>query len=147
MSGPCSCQTRCVFIARCTKQNDIYKDIARVSEPHRRDAEGAVIPEGSICKISAGGKSILLSLRGDQENNNPTICLDEITRAVLKVKPNDQADFTFRQVRWLGQFLWAWKASDPAYRIAARLGLLSLILGLIGLVLGGIGLYITLCSS
>lgn len=34
-----------------------------------------------------------------------------------------------------GQLCWAWNASDPAYRVAARLSLLSVVLGVGGLVL------------
>lgn len=114
----------------------VYKDIARIPEAHRLDYRTRRIPEARICKVVVGGKSVLLSLRGQQGHVNPSIHMDEMTRRALGLDVGSQADFEFRQVWWLGQFLWAWHATDPAYRIAARLGLLSVLLGLVGLFTG-----------
>jgi hypothetical protein len=119
---------------------DVYKDMARVLDAYRLDAKGAVIPEGRTCKVYVGSESIFLSLRGHNDHKNPAIHIDEKTRTALGVQIHDQVDFTFHQVGWWGQFRWAWNASDPAYRIAARLGFVSLILGVIGLLLGIIGI-------
>lgn len=123
---------------------DVYKDMARIPEKHRRDEKGKPIPEGRICRVRVGKRGILVSLRGQEEHSNPAIHLDGKTRAALGVAVGEQVTFHFRQASWLGQFLWAWSATDPAYRIAARVGLLSVILGIVGLVLGGIGLWIAL---
>jgi hypothetical protein len=62
--------------------------------------------------------------------------MDERLRNLLKVSNGSEVDFEFRTTGLGGQFLWAWSASDPAYRVAARLALLSVILGAIGLMLG-----------
>ena len=43
---------------------DVYKDMARIPEAFRIDETGQTVPEGTICKVSAGGKSVLLALRG-----------------------------------------------------------------------------------
>lgn len=72
------------------------------------------------------------------------IHIDERTRRALGLTAGKEAEFRFRQVSWPGQFLWAWRATDPAYRIAARLGLLSVLLGIVGFALGVAGLWIAL---
>ena len=69
---------------------------------------------------------------GQQDHAEPAIHLDEKTRQALGLEEGREAEFTVRKVGWPGQFLWAWRAADPAYRIAARLGLLSVLLGLAG---------------
>lgn len=114
--------------------------MARVPETFRIDGKGEAITEGRICRVKAGSRSILLSLRGAGSNSNPAIHIDEKARKALGLGNGKTVDFEFRQVGWLDQFLWAWDASDPAYRIAARLGLLSLVLGIIGFVLGIVSL-------
>jgi hypothetical protein len=119
---------------------DVYKDIARIPELYRRDQHGNVIPEGRICKLTVGPRSILLSVRGQQEHSNPVIHLDDKTRSVLHIQVRDHVDAQLRPVTLLGQFLWVWRASDPAYRLAARVGLLSILLSLIGAILSLIGL-------
>ena len=102
------------------------------------------IPEGRICKVTVGKRSTFLSLRGQEEHANPAIYLDGKTRNDLGVTLREHASFHFHQASWLGQFLWAWRATDPAYRIAARVGLLSVLLGVAGLVFGGVGIWIAL---
>ena len=62
--------------------------------------------------------------------------MDDKTRNDLGITDQQEYDFELTPVCWRGQFLWAWRASDLAARIAARLGLLSLVLGVLGLVLG-----------
>lgn len=131
--------------------HEVYKDIARVPEKYRLGTDGQTIKEGDICKVTVGHRSILLSLRGDV--NNPecqSIQVDERTRRALSVSIGDQADFQFQRVGWVGQYLWAWRASDPAYRIGARFGLLSLLLGFIGIVLGIVDIVreiVAVCSN
>lgn len=114
---------------------DVYKDIARIPENHRVDRRGHPIPEAKICKVTAGGRSVLLSLRGQQGHANPTIHLDEKTRRALGLTDGIEAEFRIRKVSLVGQVLWAWRATDPAYRIAARLGLLSVALGFAGILI------------
>lgn len=127
-------------------EDDVYKDLARIPERHRIDCRDRSIAEGRICKVTVGKKSVLLSLRGQQDHSRPTIHIDEKTRRALGLSPESEAEFRFREVSWWGQFLWAWRATDPAYRIAARLGLLSVLLGVIGLALGATSMWMSLCS-
>lgn len=124
-------------------EDDVYTDTARINEKHRVD-KGRKIPEGRVCKVSIAGKSKLLSLRGNVRSSDPTICLDDISRDALRVILDQEIAVDFHPVWWFGQFLWAWRASDPAYRIAARVGLLSVSLGIVGLVLGIVGIFIAL---
>ena len=106
--------------------SDVYKDMGRILETYRRDEKGDVVPEGRICKISVNSRQ--LSLRGQTEHGNPTIEIDEKTKRLLSVEVGRTADFHIRPVLIVGQFLWAWRASDPAYRLAARVGLASIVL-------------------
>jgi hypothetical protein len=124
---------------------DVYTDTARVNEKDRIDKSDNRIPEGRVCNVSANRKHRLLSLRGDQESSG-TVRLDDISRGSsgLDLQEGESYDFEFRQVWWLGQVLWAWRASHPAYRISARVGVLSAVLGMMGLILGLIGLCISL---
>lgn len=126
-------------------RDDVYTDTARINEEDRIDKDKRKISEGCVCKVSVGEKSKLLSLRGDPESMG-TIRLDDISRGEcgLGVDEGENYHFEFKKVGCFGQFLWAWRASNPAYRISARVGVLSAMLGVIGLVLGIIGLYISL---
>lgn len=78
------------------------------------------------------------------ESTEPAIWLDERMRNRLGLKDGQEVEFSFRPVWLVGQTCWAWNASDPAYRVAARLAVLSLALGVIGLILGILSLWLTL---
>ena len=116
---------------------DVYKDIARIHQTKRGN-----IPEGKICRFWVGKKSRLLAVRGLSDkilgerkqttvDDFKNILLDEVTRDRLKLTLNETYTFKIRSAGWLGQFWWAWRSSDPGYRIATRLGVISLLLGLI----------------
>jgi hypothetical protein len=57
--------------------------------------------------------------------------MDEVTRKRLDIDKVPSARFDLESVGWWGEFRWAWSATEIGYRIAARLGLLGLLLGLI----------------
>ena len=124
--------------------SDVYKDVARIPREFRMNESGRAIPEGAICKVRVAERSALLCMRGQDEHNNPAIHLDERTRSRLGVSVRTTYDFLVEEVGWFGQFTWAWNASDPAYRIAARLGLVSVVLGFVGLILGIWSIWVTL---
>lgn len=115
---------------------DVYRDIVRIPEKYRLDAHGLVVLEGAVCKISTSGKSTYCIARGKPNSLEPVIFIDERTRNLLGVRLGEDVDLSIKRVKFPGQFLWTWNASDPAYRIAARLSLLSVFLGFIGLLLG-----------
>lgn len=124
-------------------KEDVYRDRARIASSYR-----GTINEGVVCKLTVKGKHVLLEVRGMVNDNlaeKPTIRLDEKSRTHLGVLPKECCQFTIRESWWIGQFLWAWNASDPTPRIAARLGILGLVLGMLGAVLGIISLQGTVC--
>jgi hypothetical protein len=132
---------------RMLHKDDIYKDLIRIPFKYRRDSKGqALIPEGRICKLTVSGKSRLFSVRGKLHEEQPCILMDAAGRDALKLRVGSEYDFAIREVGWLGQFLWAWRASDPLYRVASRFGLVSLLLGALGTILAVIGLYSSLPS-
>jgi hypothetical protein len=123
------------------QEPDIYRDTARIPEPCRITKTGQIIEEGKVCKVTARGQSIYLILRGRLDTNEEVIYLDERCRNRLGVSINEQVEFDLKPVRLFGEFRWAWSASDPAYRIAARLAVLSVVLGFLGIGLGIISVF------
>jgi hypothetical protein len=121
---------------------DVYRDIIRIPEPFRIDGNGRVVPEGDVCKLKWNGRSCRGIVRASSLDSEPTILLDERLRAALSVQPGEHVDLDISTQNLFGQFLWAWSASDPAYRVAARLALLSVLLGILGLVLGAYSVYL-----
>jgi len=117
-------------------ETDVYRDIARVPEIHRKDQTGRTVPEGSVCKLSTPGRSVYVLLRGVGDETEAGIWLDERTRNRLSLSVGHQAEFEFHPCGLWGQTCWAWSASDPSYRVAARLAVLSVLLGVVGLFLG-----------
>ena len=121
-------------------REDVYRDIVRVAEKYRLDTHGEVVPEGSVCRIVALGGAAYGIMRGLGNSSEQLISMDERLRNLLHLSEGDEVEIQFKTMGFWGQFQWAWNASDPAYRVAARLGLLSVILGALGLVLGLISL-------
>lgn len=109
---------------------DVYHDRVRIPEIHRGG-----LKEGRVCKISVNGKAGLFEVRGLLGDRRPIIRISDKDRKTLgDLKFLESCDFTIRTVGWFGQFHWAWNASDSAARIAARLGLLGVVLGAVSLV-------------
>ena len=115
---------------------DVYRDIVRVPERYRLDTHQRLIREGSVCRVRAPNGVCYAIVRGLNAASSPAIQIDERLRNALGVKVGQDVDVQLDQVGIWGQFFWAWGASDPAYRVAARLGLLSVVLGFLGFVLG-----------
>lgn len=123
---------------RAAEREDIYRDIARIPEQHRRTRRGELLKEGAVCRLSLGTRHAYVLLRG-LPDEDAVIRLDERTRNRLAIRPGQDAEFDLRSARVFDDFVWAWQASDPAYRINARLASLSVALGLLGLGLGILG--------
>jgi len=119
-------------------QEDIYRDIVRIPEKCRVGPRDEVIPEGCVCKIVLlkTGRSGYAIVRGTGHREEPIVKMDERLRNILGVEPGDQVELMIQKVGLLGEFYWAWRASDPAYRVAARMALLSIVLGMVGFLLG-----------
>ena len=55
-------------------KGDIYRDIVRIPEEHRRDTQGRIVREGTIVKIIVPGeKSKVVWLRGMEGETRPWI--------------------------------------------------------------------------
>lgn len=121
---------------RSAASDDVYKDIIHIPESCRHDAYGHVIPEGTVCKVAYRGRATFALVRGSGNSSEKEIRIDERLRNLLGFSINEEVDLQLKKVGLWGQFRWAWNASDPAYRVAARMGGLSVILGLTGLLLG-----------
>lgn len=133
----------CRLTVRLAADTDVYKDIARVPEIHRKDGGGNVIPEGNVCRIRAADRSAFVILRGQQGSGDAAIWLDERTRNKLQVSVGQEKEFQFEPQGLWGQLWWAWDATDIAYRVAARLAVLSVVLGGLGLIIGIISLVVS----
>jgi hypothetical protein len=118
------------LIVHQARLDDVYQDIVRVHRSHRIG-----VRVGRLCHVNANGKTIVAIARnsfGDRDG----IWLDSSQRFELGVKAGEEADFNIVSAPWYREFLWVWRASDPANRTAGRLGILSLGLGIIGVFLG-----------
>ena len=122
------------------QEDDVYNDIARIPEIHRKDGEDNKIVEGQLCKITVGRKYTYAFARGKLESEEPCVYIDDRIRGLLGVKVGDKVEFSLKQASLVGRFRWAWNASDPAYRIAAQVAIISAFLGITGFVLGVISL-------
>lgn len=118
-------------------KDDVYKDIIRVPEKYRYDTKKRFIDEGSVCLIRVGSKNLYVIIRGDGVNEKPEIGVDERLRNRLGLCVGDKKEIIFERSKLLlwREFWWAWHASDPAYRISAKLGVLSVALGLVALLI------------
>jgi hypothetical protein len=119
------------------RQDDVYRDIARVCEEDRGN-----IREGTICRIQDldTGRSALFAIRGMPQTLNGHIMLDEFGRNRLGIGEQASHNFSFQKVGPLGAIKWACSAADPGARIAAWIGLWSLVLGIAGIAIGIVAL-------
>jgi hypothetical protein len=114
--------------------HDTYKDTLRIHSSHRSG-----IRSGHLAKIwVTGGKSAIVAVRGLDDDEQDVIRLDLETRRRLAVKVNETHDFGLRETRFWEAVVWAAKASDPAARVAAWIGIW---LGSIGILLSLAQLY------
>ncbi|MEO8098366.1 MAG: hypothetical protein ABI811_11755 [Acidobacteriota bacterium] len=125
---------------------DVYRDLARVPEHHRLDSANRTIAEGSIRKLRVGKLSSLVIVRGvaainSHQCDSPCIHLDEATRNRLGLVLEEEFDLELEPVGMFGSLVWAWKATEVGYRVAARLGVLSVVLGVLGVLLGVLSLW------
>lgn len=125
------------------RSDDVFGDLVRVNESLRRDTDGNLVAAGAICRVSTGGKSILVKARGLPHEEGEVIRLDEVLRDRLGVRNGEEREFDISRANSMEQFLWAWSATEPGYRVSARLAVLSVVLGGIGLVLG----VVSICLS
>jgi hypothetical protein len=116
---------------RSAEIDDVYKDIVRISEESR-----GPLKTGRVHKFATGSGTAHFILRGSSPSNVGKILMDEAARAKLKLEPSAECDFDIQEVGFWGELRWAWSATDPTYRVAGKLGVLSFVLGVISLILG-----------
>jgi hypothetical protein len=116
-------------------QDDIYRDIVRVREADR-EANGETLPEGTLCRVTCNSGHTYAVIRGNLDRSEQAIWMDERTRKKLAVELGQCYAFELRRARVWGGLCWAWQAADYAYRMTARMAVLSLLLGFIALGLG-----------
>jgi hypothetical protein len=119
-------------------KEDVFGDTARVSEEYRKTPSGKDIKSGTVCKIKVNGRSAYAVIRGTPDEITQNIYMDDYLRKDLGVEPGEAHDFKFHPTSVFGSIAWTWKATDPVYRVASRLSVLSLALGILGLILGAL---------
>lgn len=83
------------------------------------------------------GRFVPVVARGLLSNERGVIALDLETRERLgNLALNTEYEFKIHRSTWVERVTWAWAATDPAYRIASKISIVSFILGIIGLILG-----------
>lgn len=111
------------------KKDDIYKDIIRIKQESRGD-----LREGRVHKFITKHGSGYFILRGNQEvDSADRILMDDITRDTLHLCRDAKYRFQIEEATFWGELRWAWGAVDPAYRVSAKLGVLSFGLGILAL--------------
>jgi hypothetical protein len=119
-------------------KEDVFKDIARIPRQDRGD-----IREGSICAVSVNGRTRLLIVRGVEDTISPGIMLDALTREAMgNLQEGMTYDFTVTKSGIWQQIKWACTVADPGARIAAWIGVTSVVLGILGLALGVVGVWL-----
>jgi len=117
---------------------DSWKDIVRIKDLYRQDENNKHINRGQICKLIANGHSTWVLMHG-RNPNTPEIRMDLNTRLALKVNVGQTHQFQIHQCGMIERLWYPWKASDPGYRIAGQISLISLllgtVLGIVGVVL------------
>ncbi len=119
-------------------KDEVFGDIARVSEEYRTTPAGKTIRSGTVCRITVNGRSAYAVMKGTPDESVQLIYMDEYLRLKLKVEPKDTLEFKFYPAGLYGSVVWTWNATDPVYRVASRMSVLSLALGIISLVLGAL---------
>ncbi len=121
--------------------DDAHSDIVRINKDQRGGFE-----KGRVCKISINGKSEYVILRGTDEKD--VITLDYDLRQRLALHPRDEKQFILTRGFWLSdEIKWAWNATDASYRVAARLGLVSLFLGLVSFAIAVVPIIYKFCRK
>lgn len=123
------------------KSDDVYRDIVRV---HLADRDG--MREGLVCRVRNldSGKDALFAVRGLPKEGGGHIVLDEFGRERLGIGSLGTYRFQFETVSWRQSIQWACGTADPAARIAAWIGVWSLIVGGIAIILGLIAVALTI---
>ena len=117
------------------RKGDVYRDVVRIPERHRKNSLGRIVAEGTIVRLSvSGGASKVVWLRGMEDTAEAWIRMDDKTRNDLGVATMQEHDFRIEPVNACSyrKLLWALDSSDPALAIATRIAVTSVVLSAIG---------------
>lgn len=117
---------------------DVMSDIVRVHLSRRPFAHA-----GRVIVVKHRSAKVRLVARGATGVTKNQIRLDAASRRTLGVSVGQAAAFEFIEAGWWDGLVWAWHATDAMPRVAARLGVVSVLLGAIGVVLGAWSLWLT----
>lgn len=111
------------------KGDDVYKDVIRIKNESRGD-----LAEGRVHKFCTKHGCGYFVLRGNEACDGVgQILMDGITRDKLHICRDTKYRFQITEATFWGELRWAWSAVDPAYRVSAKLGVLSFLLGILAL--------------
>ncbi|MDE2029724.1 MAG: hypothetical protein KGI97_04070 [Alphaproteobacteria bacterium] len=108
------------------EDDDAYRDIVRVARWDRGE-----IKAGSVCRFSTPKGYAYLMLRNTHNGNRGKILMDRNSLNKLNIDNGEKYNFVIREAGFWGELCWIWTATDPVYRVAGRLGVLSLVLGIL----------------
>jgi hypothetical protein len=114
------------------RKDEVYLDIVRIPEEHRRTPSGLPIEEGKVCRLLCRGEEVYVIARGSEHSDN-SICVDEKIRRKLRIECGKPYNFDMTVANFCGQIKWALEASDVRFSLPARITLVS---GCFGIVLG-----------
>jgi hypothetical protein len=126
------------LLVRSAAAEDVFKDVARINEDDRGGHRA-----GQVYRLVAPTGKALVVIRGMRPLDKGKIRIDEEVRKRLGVTFGKEVELRIEPVGLRGELEWAWRATDPAYRVASKLGVLGLILGVIGAALGVWSVWLT----
>jgi hypothetical protein len=115
--------------------SDVMGDIARFDGSHRT-FNGKLVRAGRVVVLQANQKTERIIARGSGKIGKGEIALTSETRERLGISAGAKVKITFVKASFFDEFLWAWRATNPTDRVAARLGVVSVFLGFTGAILG-----------
>lgn len=115
--------------------DEVYLDIARVTQQYRISPDGSAIEEGSVCSLRCSGREILVVARGSASMEKH-IFLDERSRTKLGVDLSQTYEFEMTTLGFFGKVRWALQASDVRYSFPALVSVVSACLGILSVLLG-----------
>jgi hypothetical protein len=89
---------------------------------------------GRIQRFITSKGTAYFILRGRSSADAGKITMDQACRSKLALSAGAECDFDIREAGFWGELRWMWSATDPTYRAAGRLGVLSLFLAVVALI-------------
>jgi hypothetical protein len=127
-----------VLTIRSTRADDVYKDVARISQ-----ADRGQLRTGRVHFFkTASGKGRYLILRGVAVGSRGFVLVDSETRRKLGLETNEPTHLRIREACFFEELFWGCGATDPTLRASSRVAAISLGLGLISVLLGAISVWL-----